>query len=131
MPIKRQLMQTTRPVNVDEYIESFPLATQVLLKQLRDVFKRAAPKAEESISYGLAAYKHHGPLVYFGGFKAHIGFYPTGTSLAQFENELAPYKRSKGTVQFPLNEPLPLKLIEKIVKYRVEENEAKAAAKKK
>lgn len=124
-------MQTTKPANVDEYIAGFPAATQVLLKSLRAVFTKAAPRAEESISYGLAAYKLHGPLVYFGGFKAHIGFYPTGTSLAQFNDELAPYKRSKGTVQFPLDQPLPLKLIEKIVKFRVKENEAKAAAKTK
>lgn len=124
-------MQTTKPANVDQYIAGFPPATQALLKGLRDVLTKAAPKAEESISYGLAAYKLHGPLIYFGGFKAHIGFYPTGTSLAQFDDELAPYKRSKGTVQFPLDKPLPLKLIEKIVKYRVKENEAKALAKKK
>ncbi len=121
----------TKPSNVDEYIASFSLQTQTLLTQLRDVFKRAAPKAEESISYGLAAYKYHGPLIYFGGFKAHVSLFPTGTSLALFDDELAPYKRSKGTVQFPLNEPLPLKLIEKIVKYRVKENEEKAAVKKK
>ena len=124
-------MQTTKPANVDEYIAGFPTATQVLLKQLRDVFKKAAPNAEESISYGLAGYKYHGPLVYFGGFKAHIGIYATGTRLAQLDDELAPYKRSKGTLQFPLDKPLPLKLIERIVKYRVKENEAKALAKKK
>ena len=79
-------MQTIKPANVDEYIASFPEAMQTLLRQIREAIVKAAPDAEESISYGLAGYKLHGPLVYFGGFKSHIGFYPAGSSLAQWRS---------------------------------------------
>lgn len=124
-------METLKAANVDQYIAGFPKETQALLTQLRSVIRREAPNAIESISYGLAAYKLHGPLVYFGGFKGHVSLFPTGSSLQQFESELAPYKRSKGTVQFPLDKELPLDLIKRIVVFRVKENEAKATAKKK
>lgn len=124
-------MQTAKPANVDDYIAAFPPPTQKLLKALRTVIKKAVPKAEEGIGYGMPAYKLNGPLVYFAGYKEHIGFYPTPSGITSFDKELSAYKKSKGAVQFPLNEPLPVKLIEKMVKFRRKENEAKAEAKKK
>lgn len=124
-------MNAVKYATVDAYLASFPEATQRLLTSLRATIKRAAPQAEEAVSYGLAGYKHHGPLVYFGGFKNHIGFYGASGNLAEFDDELTGYKRSKGTVQFPLDKPLPLKLIERMVQYRVKENESKAALMKK
>jgi uncharacterized protein YdhG (YjbR/CyaY superfamily) len=115
-------MNTTKPNNVNEYIEGFPKATQTLLKQLRATIKKAAPDAEELISYQMPAYKNNGPLVYFAAYKNHIGFYPTGQGISAFKKELSVYKGSKGAVQFPLDEKLPLDLITKIVKYRVKQN---------
>ena len=125
----------TKKVNTntfDDYIASFPPSTQRLLKQVRKAIKAAAPKAEESISYGMPAYKYMGkPLIYFGGYEKHIGFYATPTGHKQFEKELSKYKQGKGSVQFPIDEPLPMSLITKIVKFRVKENEMKALAKSK
>lgn len=117
--------------DVETYIDGFPPEVQKKLHQLRSVIKKAAPKAEESISYMMPAYKFHGPLVYFGGYQKHIGFYPTGSGIAPFKKEIEMYKSSKGAVQFPLDQPLPLKLIEKMVKYRVRENQEKLLLKKK
>lgn len=124
-------MQTTKPTTVDNYIAALPPATQTLLTELRAVIKKAAPKAEESIRYGMPAYKLNGPLVYFAGYGKHIGFYPTPSGISSFEKELSAYKKSKGAVQFPLDEPLPVKLIETMVKFRLKENEIKALARKK
>lgn len=118
-------MNTTKPNKVSEYIEDFPKATQALLNQLRAVIKKAAPDAEEIISYQMPAYKYNGPLVYFAGYKNHIGFYPTPQGITAFKKELSVYKGSKGAVQFPLDEKLPLDLITKIVKYRVKQNSEK------
>jgi uncharacterized protein YdhG (YjbR/CyaY superfamily) len=115
---------------VDQYIAGFPKSTQVLLKQVRATIKKAAPKADEMISYMMPAYKFHGPLVYFGGYDHHIGFYPGAAGVANFEKEVARYKYAKGSIQFPLDEPLPLKLITKIVGFRVNENLKKAELKK-
>lgn len=92
---------------------------------MRRQIKAAAPKAEESISYGMPAYKLNGVLVYFAGYKNHIGFYATPTGHEAFKKELSAYKEGKGSVQFPLDEPLPLDLVSRIVKFRVKENEAK------
>lgn len=111
--------------NVDEYIASFPAETQILLQKMRTIIKKAAPKAEECISYGMPAYKLNGALVYFAGYKKHIGFYPTGSGISNFKDEIAVYKNSKGAVQFPLDKPLPLQLISTITKFRVAENLAK------
>lgn len=109
--------------NVNEYIAAFPEEVQNKLAQIRAIVKAAAPEAEESISYGMPAYKlNKKPLVYFAGHKNHIGFYATPTGHATFAKELSIYKQGKGSVQFPLNEPLPLKLIERIVQFRVAEN---------
>lgn len=116
-------MITIKAKNVDEYIASFPKDTQVLLEQMRSTIKKAAPKAEEGISYAMPAFSiHKRHLVYFAAFKNHIGFYAMPTGHAEFKKELSIYKSGKGSVQFPLDEPLPLKLITKIVKYRVKEN---------
>ena len=116
----------TIPSDVDEYITSFPKNVQQLLKDIRDKIKTVAPEAEEIISYGMPAYKYMGkPLVYFAGYEKHIGFYATPTGHHAFKKELSKYKQGKGSVQFPVDKPMPLSLISKIVKFRVKENEAK------
>lgn len=108
---------------VAEYIGSFPPETQTILQEIRQVIKKNAPEAEESIGYGMPAYKlNKKPLVYFAAFKNHIGFYATPTGHEAFAEELSKYKQGKGSVQFPINEPMPLGLIERIVKFRVEGN---------
>jgi uncharacterized protein YdhG (YjbR/CyaY superfamily) len=109
--------------NVDEYIARFDSKTQVILNQIRVVICKNAPDAKESISYGMPAYKlNQKPLVYFAACKNHIGFYATPSGHAEFAVELSKYKQGKGSVQFPLNESMPLNLIEKIVKFRVNQN---------
>jgi uncharacterized protein YdhG (YjbR/CyaY superfamily) len=112
--------------NVDEYIKSFPEETQEVLKKIRATIKQAAPGAEEGIGYGMPAYKTNGrPLVYFAGFRTHIGFYATPSGHSEFSGELSIYKQGKGSVQFPLDKPLPLDLIARITKFRVRENSEK------
>ncbi|MBL7703426.1 MAG: DUF1801 domain-containing protein [Ferruginibacter sp.] len=109
--------------NVDEYIAGFDDETRLRLEQIRQVIKKAAPAAEESISYMMPAYKYLGrPLVYFAGYKNHIGFYATPTGHDAFKKELSVYKQGKGSVQFPVEEKLPVSLINKMVKFRVLEN---------
>ncbi len=106
-------------MTVPNYIQSFPEPVQILLEQIRNVIKETAPEAEESISYGMPAYKIKGkPLVYFAGYKNHIGFYATPTGHEAFAEELSQYKQGKGSVQFPLNQPIPLDLIKRIVIFR-------------
>jgi uncharacterized protein YdhG (YjbR/CyaY superfamily) len=124
-------MKTAAPANTDDYIASFPKDTQKLLKQLRATIKKAAPKAEETISYQMPTYKLNGALVHFAGYEKHIGFYPTPSAIAVFKKELSGYKTSKGAVQFPVEEPLPLALVTKIVKFRVKEDSEVAKKKKK
>jgi uncharacterized protein YdhG (YjbR/CyaY superfamily) len=114
---------------VDEYLLQFPENVKEALEKLRKTIKAAAPKAEEIISYAMPAYKYNGVLVYFAGYKNHIGFYGTPSGHEAFEKELSIYKSGKGSVQFPLDKALPLSLITKIVKYRVAENLRKATAK--
>jgi uncharacterized protein YdhG (YjbR/CyaY superfamily) len=115
---------------VDNYIKSFPENLQVLLNQIRSTIKENAPEAEESIAYKMPAYKTNGkPLVYFAGFQNHIGFYATPTGHSQFKKELSKYKQGKGSVQFPIDKPIPLTLIARIVKFRVEENNIKKKTK--
>lgn len=109
--------------SVDEYIASFPKETQSLLRQLRKIILEKAPDATESISYGMPAYKTYGmPLVYFAAYKGHIGLYATPTGHKKFARELSEYRRGKGSVQFPLEAPLPWELIGRIVDFRVREN---------
>ena len=116
----------TKPIDVDAYIAGFPEETQKILQQIRAIIREVAPDADELISYGMPAYKLKGPLVYFAAYKNHIGFYPTPSGVTPFEKELSIYKRAKGSAQFPLNKPMPLELITKIVQFRVEENLEKA-----
>lgn len=124
-------MKTTEFKNVDSYISTFPIDTRIRLEELRATIQKAAPEAEEVISYHMPAYKLNGMLVYFAAYTAHIGFYPTPSGIAAFKKELAVYKSAKGSVQFPLNKTLPLALITRIVKFRVKENELKEKSKKK
>ena len=116
--------------SVDEYIANFPEDAQKLLKELRATILKSAPKAEETISYQMPAYKLGGALVYFAAYKKHIGFYPGASGVKHFEKEISDYKNSKGAIQFPIDQPLPLKLIEKIVKFRVKENLEQKSRKK-
>ena len=109
--------------SVDDYIASFPKDTQEKLQSIRHIIKNNAPEAVESISYGMPTYKtNKKALVYFAGYAKHIGFYATPTGHDKFKQQLSVYKQGKGSVQFPLNEPLPVDLITAIVKFRVEEN---------
>ncbi len=110
--------------DVDKYIASFPEAVQSHLLKIRKIIKEKAPNAIESISYGMPGYKLNGkPLVYFAGYPGHVGFYATPTGHAEFAAELSIYKQGKGSVQFPLSKPVPFELIERIVEFRVKENE--------
>ncbi len=116
-------MTTNKPSNIDEYIALYPKDIQEILEQIRATIKKAAPEAEESIGYGMPAFKtNNKPLVYFAAYKNHIGFYATPNGHSAFAKELSTYKQGKGSVQFPLNQPMPLSLITKIVEFRVEEN---------
>ena len=117
------LVKTIEMNTVDEYIDAFPEETKKILQQIRGIIKDSAPDAIEGISYGMPSYKVTGkPLVYFAGYKNHIGFYATPTGHAAFESELSKYKQGKGSVQFPLNKPIPFDLIKKIVDFRYNEN---------
>lgn len=116
---------------IDEYISTFPEDVRTILNQLRQTIKESAPEAEETINYQIPTFTLHGNLVHFAAFKDHIGFYPTPTGIEAFKKELAPYKGAKGSVQFPIDQPLPLPLIRKIVKFRVKENLERKENKKK
>lgn len=122
---------TIKPDNIDEYISTFPKETQIILEKIRSVIREAAPGAEETISYAIPTFKLNGNLVHFAAFKSHIGFYPTPTGIEEFEKELSVYKQGKGSVQFPLDKPMPLQLIDRIVKYRVNKNLEMSLTKKK
>lgn len=124
-------MRTARPAptTIDEYVAGFPPDVQTILNRIRATIHQAAPQAEEAISYQMPTFKLHGNLVHFGAFKSHIGFYPTPTGIEQFQKELSVYQNAKGSVQFPLDRPMPYALIKRIVKFRVKEDLARAAAK--
>lgn len=124
-------MQNIKCNTFDEYISSFPKHIQKLLEEIRSAIRNAAPDAEETISYGMPTFKLSGNLVHFAAFKNHIGFYPTPTGIEEFEKELSFYKQGKGSVQFPIDKPMPLDLIGKIVKYRVKKNLEKISSGKK
>lgn len=115
-------MQNIKATNIDEYIAAFPKDVQKKLEEMRATIRKAAPDAEEAISYAIPTFKLHGNLVHFAAFKNHIGFYPAPRGIEAFKNELARYEGGKGTIQFPFDEPLPLSLISKIVKFRVKDN---------
>lgn len=109
---------------IEKYIRSFPEDVQKIMYKIRAIVKEKAPEATESISYGMPAFKLHGkPLVYFAGFKNHIGFYAIPSAHAKFEKELSIYKNGKGSVQFPINKPIPYDLIAQITEFRVHVNE--------
>ncbi len=108
--------------NVDQYISTFSPAIQKILQAVRTTIKKAAPDAEEVISYKIPAYKYNGVLVYFAGYENHVGFYPTASGIETFKKQLMVYKHAKGSVQFPLDEPMPFDLITKIVQYRLKQN---------
>ncbi len=112
--------------NIDEYIARCPEDVQEILQKIRAVVHEAAPGAEEAISYQMPAFKYKGNLVYFAAFKTHIGFYPIPSGIEAFKEELSAYPQGKGSVQFPLDRPIPYDLIRRIVLYRVAENEKKA-----
>ncbi len=115
--------------NIDDYLALQPENAQVMLEKMRQAIKSVAPDAEEVISYQMPAFRYHGMLVYFAGWKNHIGFYPASSGVKIFAEELSDYKWAKGSIQFPLDKPLPLALIKKIVKYRLKENVEKAKMK--
>ncbi len=117
--------------SIDDYIIQAPLEIRKKLEAVRKVIHEAAPEAEEKISYQMPTFFLHGNLVHFAAFKKHIGFYPAPSGIEAFQEELAQYKGAKGSVQFPLDKPLPLDLISRIVKFRAAENREKAAAKAK
>lgn len=113
---------TGSPTTVEEYIQMFPEEVGRTLSAIRKTVKKAAPKAEEVISYNMPGYKYNGMLVWFAAFKNHIGFYPKDSGISAFKKELSHYKSAKGSVQFAIDKPIPLNLISDIVKYRVREN---------
>lgn len=121
---------TASYTNVDEYIAGFPAEVQEILLKIRQIIKTAAPQAREKIGYQMPAYELHGALIYFAAFRQHIGIYPGGNMSGPLDEEIAPYKKSKGTLRFPLNQPIPYDLITRIVVWRVQENMARAADKK-
>ena len=119
------------PITIDEYISGFPINVQDILNKIRKTIHEAALEAEEVISYQMPAFKFKGILVYFAAFKKHIGFYPIPSGIEKFKNELSIYRQGKGSVQFPLDKPIPYNLISRIVKFRFQENLNKAAEKSK
>jgi len=114
---------------IDEYIATFPKETQKILNEIRETIKTAAPDAEEKISYQMPTFYLNGNLIHFAAFKNHIGIYPTPSGTEAFKRELSKYQGAKGSVRLPIDEPMPLKLIAKIVKFRVAENTKKVKAK--
>ena len=120
------------PKDIDEYIARFPSRVRALLQKMRATVRKAAPGAEEKISYQIPAFTLDGMLVFFAAHKKHLGFYPRATGIEKFKKELSPYKGAKGSVQFPLEKPIPFGLIGRIVKFRVTENlnRAKTARKR-
>ncbi|MCC9016325.1 iron chaperone [Flavobacterium lipolyticum] len=115
-------METKKPQNIDEYIGSFPNDVQEILERIRMTVQNAAPDAKEKISYSMPAFEQNGIVVYFAAFKNHIGLYALPSGHDAFKEELSKYKSGKGSVQFPLNQPIPYDLITEIVKFRVKEN---------
>ena len=122
-------MKTAIPANIDEYIAGFPKDVQKILHEIRATIKKAAPDAREAIKYAMPAFILHGNLIYFAGCKNHIGIYPVPKGNESLKKELAAYQHGKGTLQFPLDKPMPLKFLAKVVKLRIQENLEKAEKK--
>ncbi len=125
------MAKAQKPKDIDGYISQFPADVQAVLQEVRETIRRAAPEAKETISYMMPAFKQHGILVYFAAWKKHIGMYPPISGDKALEKAIAQYAGPKGNLQFPLDEPIPHDLIERIVKLRVKQDMAKAAAKRK
>jgi uncharacterized protein YdhG (YjbR/CyaY superfamily) len=106
---------------IDEYIATFPKDVRILLEAMRKAIRLSAPGAEETISYQMPTFRLNGNLVYFAAFKNHIGFYPTSSAVEAFKKELSPFETSRGTIKFPLDRPIPIALVKRIVKYRVKQ----------
>ena len=129
--MKGETMETnkTQPKTIDEYIAGYPKNVQEILEKIRSTIREAAPEAEETINYQIPTFTLKGNLVHFAAFTKHIGFYPTPSGIEKFKQELSGYESAKGSVQFPLDKPIPYDLISQITKFRVKENLEKAAAK--
>jgi|ERR1700694_1852015 len=123
-------MERTNFKTVAEYISALPENARSAAEQMRQTIKKAAPKAEEVISYQMPAFKYFGMLVYFAVYKNHVGFYPRASGIKAFQKELSSYEGAKGSVRFPMGQPLPLGLITKMVKYRAKENMEKETSRK-
>jgi len=122
-------MKQDQPQTIDGYISGFPNDIQKILQKVRTTITKAAPDAEETIKYQIPTFTLNGNLVHFAAFTNHIGFYPAPSGIDQFKKEIAPYRTGKGTLQFPLDQPIPWNLISKIVKFRVQQNQKKVAKK--
>lgn len=125
------MQNNSKPENIDQYITDFPKEVQKILTEVRTTIQKAAPEASEKMSYAMPTFYLDGNLVHFAAYKHHIGFYPAPSGLKAFEEEISQYKNSKGAVQFPIDQKMPLALITKIVKFRIAENKLKAKAKAK
>jgi uncharacterized protein YdhG (YjbR/CyaY superfamily) len=123
-------MKTEIPKNIDEYICGFPPGVQEILKRIRAIVRQAAPEAKEAIKYRMPTFVFHGNLVHFAAFQKHVGFYPTPSAIEAFSNGLAGYHSAKGSIQFPLDKPVPFSLVRKLVQFRVKETRKKLAAQK-
>ena len=115
-------MNAVKAKDVDEYIAAFPPSIQMVMEQVREAIKKAAPHAKEVISYDMPGFKVNRMLVYFAGYEKHIGFYPGAEAIAAFKDKISVYKWAKGSVQFPLKQPMPLDLITRITRFRLEED---------
>jgi uncharacterized protein YdhG (YjbR/CyaY superfamily) len=134
IPCKRQRMKITQtaPRNIDDYIAGVPTDIQKIMQKIRATIRKAAPQAEETISYKMPAFNLNGQyLIYFAAYKKHIGMYPVPTGDAEFRQQIEAYQTGKGTLQFPLDQPIPYKLISRIVKLRAKENMERAQMKRK
>jgi uncharacterized protein YdhG (YjbR/CyaY superfamily) len=120
--------KTSAILTIDEYIRAFPKPVQKKLESIRRLVRKLAPEAQEKISYQIPTFYLNGNLVHFAAFKSHIGFYPTPSGINEFQEELSKYKNGKGSVQFPMEDPLPMELIRRMVEYRIEKNKKKANA---
>jgi len=118
-------MKMNKVGSIDEFINTYPKDIQDILRELRETIRKAAPEAQEKISYGIPTFTFNGNLVHFSAYDKHIGFYPGAGAIETFKSELKPYDTAKGTVRFPLDEPLPLALVRKITLYRVKQNSQK------
>ncbi len=121
--------EAASPNSIDAYIAGFPKDIQVILAKIRGIVREAAPEAQEAIKYQIPTFVLNGNLVHFAAFQNHIGFYPTPSGIEQFKDALSAYRSAKGSVQFPLDSPIPYTLIKKIVKFRVNENNTKSRSK--